>query len=79
MRYVISLLTAVVLSLSCHNREEAEEGAAPDRGDTSAVAADTSYGLPTDSTMGQVPDDTSSYGRDTSAVGMPNDTSLIRH
>ena len=41
LRVCVVLLVAVVLQ-SCHSRTEEEVGAAPDRGDTTAVAADTS-------------------------------------
>ena len=62
MRYLLMLAAAASLA-ACHNRSEDEVGAAPDRGDNSAVAADSTRGTPTDSTMGQRPGDT-----DTTAV-----------
>jgi hypothetical protein len=61
MRYLLMLAAAASLA-ACHNRSDEETGAAPVR-DTTAVAADTTKGMPTDSTMGQRPSET-----DTSAV-----------
>jgi hypothetical protein len=69
---------AVALFAACHNRSEDDEvGAAPDRGDTSAVAVDTSQSAPTEPPMVQVPADTAMY--DTTGTAMPNDTSLTGH
>jgi hypothetical protein len=56
MRYLWMLAAAASLA-ACHNRGEDEVGAAPQKGDTTAVtstAKDTSA-VPTDSTMGQRP------------------------
>ena len=67
MRYLLTLAAAASLA-ACHNRSQDEVGAAPDRGDTTAVAADSSRAAPTDSTMGQAPGtaaDTASVRSDT--------------
>ena len=84
MRYFLMLAAAASLA-ACHNRSEDEVGAAPDRGDSTAVAADTAQATPTDSTMGQTPsatdttagpqDTTRTTGVDTTAVpSTPTDT-----
>jgi hypothetical protein len=54
MRYLLMLAAAASLA-ACHNRSEDEVGAAPDRGDTTAVTATDTTAVPTDSTMGQRP------------------------
>jgi type IV pilus biogenesis protein CpaD/CtpE len=83
MRFVMVLVAAAALFAACHSRTEAEVGAAPDRGDTTAVAVDTSAAIPTDSAMGQAPSDTTAAADTTSAAEMPgassNDTSIIAH
>jgi hypothetical protein len=58
MRHLLTLAAAASLLAACHNRSEDEVGAAPDRGDTTAVATDTTKVAPTDSTIGQLPADT---------------------
>jgi hypothetical protein len=73
MKYFLMLAAAASLA-ACHNRSEDEVGAAPDQGDTTAVVADTSMGVPTDSTMGQVPTD-SSYVQDTTTTTTGVDSS----
>jgi hypothetical protein len=76
MRYLLTLAAAASLLAACHNRSEDEVGAAPDRGDTTAVAADTTAATPTDSTMGQMPSDTSAMGADTTAAPTTDTTSM---
>jgi len=84
MRNLLILAVAASFAVACHSRTEDEVGAAPDRGDTTAVVADT-MAAPTDTTMGQMPPaDTSFAQPDTSAVtdtsytpsetGTPTDT-----
>lgn len=81
MRFVVALLAAAFLALSCHNRSEEEVGAAPDRGDTTIVAVDTSDVQHDPS--GQTGDpsgyesDTSGYQSDTTGVAAPFDTTII--
>jgi hypothetical protein len=53
MRYLLMLAAAATLA-ACHNRSD-EVGAAPDRGDTTAVTATDTAAVQTDSTMGQRP------------------------
>jgi len=65
MRYLLTLAAAASLLAACHNRSEDEVGAAPDRGDTTAVATDT--------TMGQVPADTTAV-QPSQDAGMSADT-----
>jgi hypothetical protein len=69
MRYLLMLAAAASLA-ACHNRSEDEVGAAPDRGDTTAVTATDTTTVPTDSTMGQLPGatDTSFVQPDTTAA-----------
>jgi hypothetical protein len=72
MRYLMMLAAAASLA-ACHNRSQDEVGAAPQKGDTTAVtstARDTSAAVPTDSTMGQRPGAT-----DTSMVRASDSTS----
>jgi hypothetical protein len=70
MRHILILAAAASLAMACHNRSEDEVGAAPDRGDTTAVAADTAKAAATDTTMGQAPaaSDSSYVAQDTSAA-----------
>jgi hypothetical protein len=89
MRYLLTLAAAASLLAACHNRSEDEVGAAPDRGDTTAVAADST--AQTDSTMGQAPgvttgdttaagmgaDTTSATPSDTTSMGTPSDTTSM--
>jgi hypothetical protein len=75
MRYLLMLAAAASLA-ACHNRPEDEVGAAPDRGDTTAVAADTTQAVPTDSTMGQTPTDTSFVQQDTTTGVVPTDSTM---
>lgn len=65
MRHLLILAAAATLAMGCASNTEDEVGAAPDRGDTTAVAADTAMATPTDSTMGQVSDDSSYVAEDT--------------
>src|SRR5829696_6655207 len=78
MRYLLMLAAAASLA-ACHNRSEDETGAAPDRGDTTAVTATDTTGLPTDSTMGQRPGatDTSFVQQDTTAAPTSVDTTAV--
>jgi hypothetical protein len=68
MKYLLMLAAAA--SLACAgNKSEDEVGAAPDRGDTTAVTATDTTAVPTDSTMGQAPGaDTSFVQQDTTAA-----------
>jgi hypothetical protein len=69
MKYVLMLAAAA--SLACAgNKGEDEVGAAPDRGDTTAVTATDTTAVPTDSTMGQRPGqaDTSFVQQDSTAA-----------
>ena len=93
MRYLLTLAAAASLLAACHNRSEDEVGAAPDRGDTTAVAADST--AQTDSTMGQAPgvttgdttaaqpdagmgaDSTAAPTSDTTSMGTPSDTTSM--
>ena len=76
MRYLLMLAAAASFA-ACHNRSEDEVGAAPDRGDTTAVAADTTHAAPTDSTMGQTPAPTTdTTAAQPSDAGMSADTSM---
>jgi hypothetical protein len=59
MRHLLIMAAAAALALGCAGNPEDEVGAAPDRGDTTAVVADTAMAAPTDTTMGQTPTDTS--------------------
>lgn len=70
MRYLMMLAAAASLA-ACHNRSQDEVGAAPQKGDTTAVtASDTTKAMPTDSTMGAQPSAT-----DTSMVKASDSTS----
>ena len=69
MKYILMLAAAA--SLACAgNKTEDEVGAAPDRGDTTAVTATDTTAVPTDSTMGQRPGatDTSFVQQDSTAA-----------
>jgi hypothetical protein len=66
MRYLLMIAAAATLA-ACHNRSEDEVGAAPDRGDTTAVRTEpwTGPGIPADTTASvqtdpDTPADTSS-------------------
>ena len=75
MRYLLMLAAAA--SLACAgNTSEDETGAAPDRGDTTAVTATDTTAIPTDTTMGQTPGaaDTSFVQQDTTAAPTRVDT-----
>jgi hypothetical protein len=74
MRYLLMLAAAASLA-ACHNRSDEETGAAPVK-DSTAVAADTTQGVPTDSTMGQRPGatDTSAVQQDSTTTTTPTDT-----
>jgi hypothetical protein len=78
MRYVWMLAAAASLA-ACHNRGQDEVGAAPERGDTTAVtASDTTKAMPTDSTMGQQPgatDTTMVKASDSTSAGVSSDSS----
>lgn len=68
MRNLLILAAAASLAVGCHNRSEDEVGAAPARGDTTAVASDTTKAMPTDTTMGHAQAPTSA---DTSTMRSP--------
>lgn len=72
MRNLLILAVAASFAVACAGRTEDEVGAAPDRGDTTAViddttavVADTAQAYPTDTTMGQVQTDTTLVQPDT--------------
>jgi len=79
------MLAAAASLAACHNRSEDEVGAAPDRGDTTAVTATDTTTVTTDSTMGQTPapSDSSYTAQDSTTVttdttmtpSQPSDTS----
>lgn len=77
MRYVWMLAAAASLA-ACHNRGQDEVGAAPQKGDTTAVtASDTTKAMPTDSTMGQKPgaiDTTMVKASDSTSAGVTADS-----
>lgn len=77
MRYLLMLAAAASLA-ACHSRSEEEVGAAPERGDTTAVITADTTATPTDTTMGQTPGvDTTAF--DTTAVdttAMPQDQGM---
>ena len=79
MRKLFFLVAAAALSAACHNRSEDETGAAPDRGDTTAVTATDTTAVPTDSTMGQRPGatDTSFVQQDSTAASTSVDTTAM--
>lgn len=70
MRHFFILAAAASLAMGCAGRTEDEVGAAPDRGDTTAVAADTAQAAATDTTMGAAPaaTDSSYVAEDTTAA-----------
>jgi hypothetical protein len=75
MKYILMLAAAA--SLACAgNKTEDEVGAAPDRGDTTAVTATDTTAVPTDSTMGQRPGatDTSFVQQDSTAASTSVDS-----
>jgi hypothetical protein len=77
MRNLLILAVAASFAVACGaSRTEDEVGAAPERSDTTAVAADTTLATPTDTTMGQVETDTSFVEQDTTMTdpGMGVDT-----
>lgn len=76
MRNLLILAAAASLALGCHSRTEDEVGAAPDRGDTTTVTATDTMTAETDTTMGQMPADTSFVVEDTTYAdpGMGADT-----
>ncbi len=77
MRNLLILAVAASFAVACGaSRTEDEVGAAPERGDTTAVAADTTLATPTDTTMGQVEADTGFVQQDTTLAdpGMSPDT-----
>jgi hypothetical protein len=73
MRHLLTLAAAASLLAACHNRSEDQVGAAPNRGDTTAVAKDSTKVAPTDSTMGQLPADTTA-AHPSQDAGMRADT-----
>ena len=73
MRKLLILAAVAAVSAACHNRSQDEVGAAPDRGDTTAVATDSTKVAPTDSTMGQLPADTTAV-QPSQDAGMSADT-----
>jgi hypothetical protein len=72
MRNLLILAAAASLAMGCHSRGEDEVGAAPERGDTTAVAADTAQVSPTDTTMGQTPPADSSYVAQDTTMAEPS-------
>ena len=67
MRNLLILAVAAFLAVGCAGRNEDETGAAPDQGDATVTATDTSATVQTDSTMGQTPSDSSFVQQDTTA------------
>jgi hypothetical protein len=66
MRNLLILAVAASFAVACGgSRTEDEVGAAPERGDTTAVASDTTLTTPADTTMGQVEADTGYVEQDT--------------
>ncbi|MBA3443400.1 MAG: hypothetical protein H0T58_00885, partial [Gemmatimonadales bacterium] len=80
MRQLLTLAAAAFLAVGCAGNNEDETGAAPDQGDATVTATDTSTSIPTDSTMGQRPaaTDTSLVQQDTTMAdpGMSADTTM---
>ena len=74
MRKLLILVAVAAVSAACHNRSQDEVGAAPDRGDTTAVATDSTKVAPTDSTMGHAPSDTAAVRQD---AGVTADSSGV--
>jgi hypothetical protein len=83
MRNLLILAVAASFAVACAGRTEDDVGAAPERGDTTAViddttavVADTAQAFPPDTTMGQVETDTSFVEPDTTMAdpGMGVDT-----
>jgi hypothetical protein len=77
MRYLMMLAAAASLA-ACHNRSQDEVGAAPQKGDTTAVtASDSTRATPTDSTMGARPsvsDTTMVKASDSTSAGVRADS-----
>jgi hypothetical protein len=74
MRYLWMLAAAASLA-ACHNRGEDEVGAAPQKGDTTAVTATDSTAVTTDSTMGQTPSVTdTTMASDSTSAGVTADS-----
>jgi hypothetical protein len=74
MRKLLILAALAAVSAACHNRSQDEVGAAPARGDTTAVASDSTKVAPTDSTMGQAPSDTTAVRQD---AGVTADSTVV--
>jgi hypothetical protein len=70
MRNFLILAVAASFAVACAGRTEDDMGAAPEQGEPTVTATDTSAAVHTDSTMGQLPSDTdTSYvEQDTTAV-----------
>ena len=70
MRKFLIFAVAASFAVACAGRTEDDMGAAPEQGDATVTATDTSATVQTDSTMGQLPSDTdTSYvQQDTTAV-----------
>jgi hypothetical protein len=80
MKRLLILAAAASLAVACHNRSEDEVGAAPKSDTTTAVTrADTSRGIPTDSTQGQRPGptDTSMVAHDSTSMGTSADSATV--
>src|SRR6185437_14074539 len=86
MKYLLMLAAAAYLACA-GNKSEDEVGAAPDRGDTTAVTATDTTAVPTGDTTGYTPTDTSTssatpsdsssmgdMGQDSSNMSMPADS-----
>jgi len=63
------MLAAAASLAACHNRSEDEVGAAPQKGDTTAVTTADTTSTPTDSTMGATPPSDTTMVSDSTAAG----------
>ena len=79
MRYFLTLAAAASLLAACHNRSEDEVGAAPDRGDTTAVTATDTTAAAANDTTAMTPTDTTTtgYSADSAATPAPGDSAMV--
>ena len=76
MRHLLILAAAAFLAVGCARNQD-ETGAAPDQGDATVTATDTTTVTPTDSTMGQTTSDTSFVEQDTTAADATMSTDSV--
>ena len=78
MRHLLILAAAASIAVGCARNQD-ETGAAPDQGDATVTATDTSTSVTTDSTMGQRPaeTDTSFVQQDTTAADATMSTDSV--